>query len=201
MIKRPTWILLILLALAIVAYFLVRNHNTADLSAASTPTTPVETFLVTTADGALQNLRVSDSQHIVEIRRNTSGTWIIDLPTAGLADESLVGAAETQINALRIVSTLDNQLNLADAGLTPPVSTIELAFASGIKHVLEVGSMTPSNSGYYVRYDAGNVYVISAAGVDALLNLLTAPPYLATATPSPTVEQTTTTPEAVTPIP
>jgi hypothetical protein len=201
MIKRPTWILLILLALAIVAYFLVRNHNTADLSAASTPTTPVETFLVTTADGALQNLRVSDSQHIVEIRRNTSGTWIIDLPTAGLADESLVGAAETQINALRIVSTLDNQLNLADAGLTPPVSTIELAFASGIKHVLEVGSMTPSNSGYYVRYDAGNVYVISAAGVDALLNLVTAPPYLATATPSPTVEQTTTTPEAVTPIP
>lgn len=93
---------------------------------------------------------------------------------------------------MRIVTTLDNQLNLGDAGLDSPLYTIELAFSSKIKHVIQIGTLTPTNSGYYVRYDAGNLYVISQSGIDALLNLLTAPPFPATATPVPTIAETAT---------
>ena len=52
--------------------------------------------------------------------------------------------------------------------------------------------MTPTSSGYYVRFDGGKIYVIEQSGIDALLNLLTAPPFPATATPVATAETTST---------
>ncbi len=202
MIKRPTWILLAILALVVVAYFVIKNRSSTT-STEATPTAPGSNFLVTQADGTLQSLRISDQQNrAVQMQRDTSGTWIITLPTPGAADQALAAAAETQVGALRIVTTLDSQLNLADAGLDSPAYTIELTFASGIKHVIEVGTTTPTNSGYYVRYDAGNLYVVSQPGISALLNLLTAPPFAATETPLPTITETPTpTLEAAAPTP
>jgi hypothetical protein len=192
MIKRPTWILLVILVLVIVAYFVIKNYPSTT-STQATPTALGNNFLVTQADGTLQILRIYDKQnHVVQMQRDTSGTWIVTLPTPGTADQALAGAAETQVGALRIVTTLDNSLNLGDAGLDFPAYTIELTFASGLKHVIQVGTLTPTNSGYYVRNDAGNLYVVSQSGIDALLNLLIAPPFPATATPLPTVEETAT---------
>jgi hypothetical protein len=199
MIKRPTWILLVILVLVIGAYFVIKNRSSAT-STAATPTALGNSFLITQADGKLQILHISDTKnHVVQIMRDTSGTWIVTLPTPGSADLSLAGAAETQVGALRIVTILENTLNLADAGLASPSYTIELTFVSGIQHVIQVGSLTPTSSGYYVRFDAGNLYVVSQSGIDALLNLLTAPPYPATETPVPTTDRTaTSTPEAAT---
>ena len=77
-------------------------------------------------------------------------------------------------------------------GLAIPAKIMEFGFVNGTSHKIEIGSMTPTGSGYYVRYDAGTVYVISKSGIDALLNLLTAPPYPATETPSPTTESKST---------
>lgn len=192
MIKRPTWILLVILALVIVAYFVIKSRNLAT-STAPTPTAFGSNFLMTQADGTLQSLRIYDKQdHIVQMQRDTSGTWIVTLPTSGAADQSLAGAAETQVGALRIVTILDNQLNLGDAGLDLPAYTIELTFVSGLQHVIQVGTLTPTNSGYYVRYDSGNLYVVSQSGIDALVNLLNAPPFVSTETPVPLIKETTT---------
>jgi hypothetical protein len=192
MIKRPTWILLVILALVLVAYFVIKNRSLAS-STMPTPTAIGSNFLITKGDGTLQSLHITDNQNrIFQMQRDTSATWIITFPAPGAADQSLAEAAATQVGALRIVTTLDNQLNLGDAGLDSPLYTIELTFSSGIKHVIQIGTLTPTNSGYYVRYDAGNLYVISQSGIDALLNLLTAPPFPATATPVPTIAETAT---------
>jgi hypothetical protein len=192
MIKRSTWILLVILALVVVAYFMIKTRTPA-VSTEVTSTALGNNFLLTQADGVLQKLRIYDGQNNnVQMQRDTSGTWIVTLPTPGAADQSLAGAAETQVSALRIVTTLDHQLTLQDAGLDPPAYTIELNFSGGIKHVIQVGALTPTNSGYYVRYDEGNLYVVSQSGIDALLNLLTAPPFAPTKTPLPTIEETVT---------
>lgn len=202
MIKRPTWILLVILALVVVAYFIVKNRGSIT-SSQPTPTAQGNNFLVTQADGTLQVLRITGTQnHIFQMQRDTGGAWVVIQPTSGTADQSLAAAAETQVGALRIVATLDKQLNLADAGLDSPSYTIELTFSGGLKHIIQVGTLTPTSSGYYVRFDAGNLYVVSQAGIDALLNLLTAPPFPATVTPLPTVQETATpTLELVTPVP
>jgi hypothetical protein len=119
-----------------------------------------------------------------------------------VADQALAGAAETQVGSLRIVALLDTPPEVNTVGLEIPAYTIELGFVSGTSHKIEVGNLTPTSSGYYVRYDNGKIYVISQSGIESLLNLLTAPPYPATETPSPTIEPTSTlTPETTSPEP
>jgi hypothetical protein len=202
MIKRPTWILLAILALVIVAYFLIKSRSSA-ISTDPTPTGLGNNYLITQADGSLQRIRIYDKQNrIVQIQLDTSGAWIVTLPTPGIADQSLAEAAATQVGAMHIVTTLDNQLNIVDAGLDSPAYTIELTFASELTHVIQIGTLTPTNSGYYVLFDTSNFYVVSQAGIDTLLNLLTAPPFPSTATPISTIEDgTTPTGELATPTP
>jgi hypothetical protein len=199
MVKRPTLILLIILALAIGAYFLIKNRPLK--STESTPTVLGNTFLVTKSDGVLQSLRINDDQgHTVQLQRDPSKVWVLAAPTPGEADQALAGAAETQVGALRIVTTLETIPDLSAIKLDSPACTIELKFDSGIQHKLEVGDLTPTGSGYYVRYDGGKVYVISQDGIDSLLNLLKAPPYPPTATPAATDTPTlTSTLEVTTP--
>jgi hypothetical protein len=191
MIKRPTWILLILLVIAISAFFLVKSHPS--VSTDPTPTAPGKNFLIPDTDGTLISLRIQDNQgNIVQMQRDPGVTWVMVLPTQGAADQALAGAAETQVGALLIVATLDTNPDLKTIGLEPPNQTIELSFSSGTKYEIEVGSATSINSGYYVRLDQGNVYVVSTSGIDSLLNLLTSPPYPPTDTPTPTIEMTAT---------
>ena len=191
MIKRTTWVLLFILALVVFAFFVIKNHSANSTEA--TPTLQGSNFLVTQADGPLKSLRISDLQnHSVQIQRDINGMWIVTQPASGTADQSLATAAETQVSALRIVTTLDNQLPLVEAGLNSPAYAIELTFVDGGKHVIQVGMLTPTNSGYYVRFDGGNLYVVSRPGIDALLNLLSSPPFPATETSMPTSAETIT---------
>lgn len=189
MIKRSTWVYLVILALVIGAYYLISNLPAGE--AEPTPTAPGLSFLITEADGVLQSLQIRDRRgNQVQMQRNPGGTWVVDLPEPGEADQALAGAAETQVSALRIVATLDTPPSLSTVGLASPDYTIVLGFSDGLRHTLEVGSLTSIDSGYYVRFDGGVVHVVSRSGIDSLLNLLVAPPYVATETPTPASEST-----------
>jgi len=150
-------------------------------------------YLITQAEGVLQNLRISDSKgNNFQMQRDLSKAWVITAPSSGAADQGLAGAAETQIGALSIVNTLATPPDLNALGLATPAYSIELTFVNGSSHKMEVGNLTPTSSGYYVRFDGGKIYVIEKSGIDAVLNLLTAPPFPATATPVSTPESTAT---------
>jgi hypothetical protein len=201
MVKRPTWILLAILVLVIGAYFLIKDHPLK--KAEPTSTASGDGYLVTQSDGVLQNLRIYDGKgHNFQMQRDPSKTWVITAPTSEVADQALAGAAETQVDALRIVTLLVSPPAPNAVGLDAPSYTIVLGFFSGISHKIEVGDLTPTASGYYARYDGRKIYVISQSGIDALLKLLTTPPYPATETPSLTVESDNTpTPYFVSPTP
>jgi hypothetical protein len=189
MIKRSTWIILAVLALVIGAYFLIKNRP--ESAPEETPTATVSAFIISEADGLLKSLRIYDSKsNIFQMRRDANNVWNVVLPEPGAADQGLAGAAESQVGALRIVTTLETPPALSDIGLATPIYVLEFGFDDGVTHKLKVGNLAPTNSGYYAQYDDGNVYIVSQAGIDALLNLLAAPPYLPTATP--TMEPTTT---------
>jgi hypothetical protein len=193
MVRRPAWILLILLALVVGAYFLLKSHPFK--AASPTPTASAAGFLITQSEGVLQSLRIHDSKGSnFQMQRDPTKTWVITLPTHAVADQGLADEAETQVGALRIVTELTTPPSLSALGLEAPGSTLDLGFVNGNKHKIEVGNLSPTGSGYYVRFDQVKIYIVSNSGIDALLNLLTAPPFPATATPSPTVEVGTPTP-------
>jgi len=181
--------MLAILALAVGAYFLIKNQPSKVKTA--TPTATGGSYLVTQANGVLQSLRISDSKgNNFQMQRDLSKSWVIIAPTSGAADQGLAGAAETQVGALSIVTRLTNPPDLSAVGLTVPAYTLELGFVNGTSHKIEVGNLTPTSSGYYIRFDGRTIFVIEKSGIDAILNLLTAPPFPATATAVATPETT-----------
>jgi hypothetical protein len=172
-------------------YFIIKANPSKPT--VSTPTAAGDTFLVTQSDGVLQSLQVYDGKnHNFQMQRDLSKTWVITAPTSGVADQALAGAAETQVGALRIVTTLDPSPEAGSVGLDHPAYILELGFVNGASHKIEVGNLTPTSSGYYVRYDSAKISVISQSGIDALLKLLSTPPFPVTVTPPLTTELTET---------
>lgn len=201
MIKKPTVILLLILGLIIIAYLII-NRQTSLTKQQVTPTIQSNDLLIPEEDGSLQSIHISSKNgQNFQMQRDTSGAWIITLPSAGIADQSLAGAAESQVGTLRIISRIENPNNLTDYGLSEPADIIEVTFSSGAQRVFRVGSLTPTNSGYYLLDENENLLVVSKAGVDALLKLLVAPPFPPTETSVPAVESTTNPSLQVSPTP
>jgi hypothetical protein len=196
MIRRNTWILLILLAALVGFAFYLKNQK-AKTIAQATPTLGI-VYLFNSSEGTPNDIKIVDSTgNSVEVSRNSSGTWELKAPTEAAADQGSVEAAATQVSALRILN--DVQLGPDVVGLDKPSYVFTVAFSSNQTHKLTVGSVTPIQDGYYVQLDGSKIQIVEKQGLDALLGLLMTPPYAATLTPAvsatPTRQPDTPTPE------
>ncbi len=181
MIRRDTWIVLFILAI-LVAFAVILNRRQSSLEAEPTPTGGL-TYLFTSEDGNAISIEIAPAEgNPVRIARNSEDTWVIEMPFAASADQGLAEAAATQVGSLRVLD--DIQGNPEIFGLDDPGYIITIRFSTGKEHILEVGSKTPTNSGYYVRLDDGKMTIVALSGIEALLKLITSPPYLETPTPS-----------------
>jgi hypothetical protein len=188
MIKRSTWILLAILALFIGAYFYLKVHPLQFSTSTPTPTATESSYLITKEDDTLTKVVITDAQgNTFQMGRDADGNWAITKPKSAAADQSQAEAAETQLFALKVVTTLETSPSPDVIGLNPPAYTISLEFSSNRQQVLEVGGLTPTSSGYYIQLE-GKVYVVSQYSIDAVVKLLQNPPDLATPTPVPGTE-------------
>ncbi len=196
MIRRNTWILLVLLAIVIGAAYYLNNRKSQQASA--TPTAGAEGSsgslpLFSTSAGSPTDITVKDTTgKTVEIARNGSGAWVLKAPTSAQADQAAAEAAATQVTSLRVLSTV--QLDLNVVGLDKPAYIMAFTFTDGSKHTLNVGSETPIQDGYYTSLDNGPIKVVDKPGIDALVQLLSQPPYVATPVPPVTLTPTAETP-------
>jgi hypothetical protein len=167
------------------AFYLNQSKGGASPSATEDAAPTQETHpLFDAQEGQPNHIQItSPSQGTVELQRQADGSWMVKQPLEGTADTSAAEAAATQIGALRVLQEV--QVPPEDAGLSQPSFTMTVGFTGGGQHTLEIGDQTPSMSGYYCRLDEGPVVIVSAAGVQSLLGLVTAPPYSQTPTPSP----------------
>lgn len=131
----------------------------------------------------------------VRMERDVENLWVLTLPFEIEADPSLVEAVASQINALSIVSEVD--ADPKDLGLETPQYVITIRFEDGATSALEVGDLTPTYSGYYVRVDKSRIVIVAPSGIDSLVNFAIFPPYLNTPTPTATA----TLPPTETPVP
>ncbi len=192
MIKRSTWILLACLVLVLGVY-LVLKYRPASSATTATPTATASSLLLDVSKDKIQSIRVTGKQNQTTlVERGADGLWKVTLPAAGTADQASAEALETQVGALNIVTRLQTAPELSAMGLDAPAETIRLAFVSGAVHTLQVGNLTPTGSGYYVRYDDSTICVISQYDLDPLIHILQNPPYPATATPTDTLEPSAT---------
>lgn len=180
MIRRSTWIVLLVLA-AVVGFSLYLKDQQSKAAARPTPTES-SSALFPASDGSPTNIKiVASAGNLVEIGRDQAGTWVVKAPLSMAADQAGAEAAATQVTGLRVLAKV--QLGLDIVGLNQPSDTLTVTFSSGKTHTLLVGSVTPIQNGYYSQLDGGPVIVVDKPGMDALLGMLTSPPYVATLTP------------------
>ena len=154
MIRRNTWILLVLLA-GLIAFTYYYNNRKAlqamdDLDDAQRGA----------AHGALQRGRGS-SRRASGWQPPRPGPWsLAGMPRdngcssprrTAEADQGLAEAAATQVSTLRVLDEIE--LGPSLIGLTQPAYVVTLSFTGGSTHSLEVGDKTPSEGGYYVHVD------------------------------------------------
>jgi|SRR5271157_955652 len=184
MIRRNTWILLVILVLLIVGAFYFNNQKKNSVSAA-TPNAS-QLYLFTSQDGKPTDIKIEDTTgRSVEIARNSTGAWVLKAPTADAANQGQAEAAATQLTALSLFGNV--QIGPDVVGLDKPTYIMTVTFDNAKTHKVLIGSVNPIQTGYYVQMDGGRVAVADKSGIDSLVNMLTAPPYLSTLTPTITL--------------
>jgi hypothetical protein len=204
MIRRSTWVFIVILAALIgLAWYLNRANSQAESTA--TTSTPKKTiYLFSSDEGFPNDIHLKNKAgDEVEVKRGNNGEWMMLLPKLVQADSGIVEAAATQVTTLQVLNTLEIDPQAVE--LQPPDYTLSVIFSNGGQHQVKIGTTTPTQSGYYVQEEDGTIAIVDQAGMESLLNLLTNPPYAPTATP--TLEATSlppaivTTPQAITPTP
>ena len=193
MIRRSTVVYItILLALAAVYYYL--NNREQPPAIEVTPGSTEEiSYLFQAEEGIPTRIQIeSRSGEAVEVARNAGNAWALVLPVETEAEQGAAEAAASQLTTMRIlerIADVDSEL----VGLAEPEYILTAGFDNGTERTLHIGVVTPSESGYYVQEaSGGEVFIVSRSAVEALLRLLTNPPYAQTPMPAPALSETAT---------
>jgi len=195
--RRSTVIyILLFIAMAGAYYFLNNREKPADIALTLTPEDTVS-YLFSSSDGVPTSIRVeAKTGEVVELVRNADKAWVVKLPFEASAEQGSSEAAASQITTIRITDLLPN-INPKDVGLDAPDYKLIVKF-DNVERIAEIGVVTPTGNGYYAR--AGDeIVIVSKSAIDALIGLLTNPPYAETLTPSPIPATATETPLPATP--
>lgn len=185
--RRSTVIYLVLFVIALGAYFFLKQREarpqTGDVWTPE-PTSAIE-YLFTSADGLPTRIKIeSKTGEVVEVARNEENAWVLIQPEEAAADQGAVEAAATQVTTIRILERIPN-LAPDVVGLDVPEYTITFQFTSGVERIIEIGVLTPTTSGHYIRGTDGEIVIVNSNAVETFIRLLENPPYTPTETPVP----------------
>jgi hypothetical protein len=183
---RPSTVvyIVLLLVLAGVYYYLRNREQPADIELTVEPTEEIS-YLFSAEEGTPSSIRVeSKTGEIVEVARGADDAWALTQPTEAQADQAAAEAAASQITTMRILDSVPD-VDPEIVGLETPEYVLTIKFTSGVERTVDVGVITPTESGYYVRDAAGKIVIVSSDAINPLLGLFNNPPYLETLTPGP----------------
>jgi hypothetical protein len=202
MIRRNTWVLIILFAVLLAAVLFSQRlaSNAPGGEDQATPTAAPQ-LLDVQDSAAIQRVKLSDAAgKVVEFGRDASGQWSMLAPAQAIdlaAAEGLV----SQLVSLRAVNTLTTPPPPDATGIATPAYTIEVQRLDNRLITLLVGNTTATGNGVYVQVKRGDLYVVNKFSIDAVTAALVTPPLLATATPEVSATAVITTTQTTTPAP
>jgi len=193
MLRRSTWILLIIFVLLAGFAYLFQRYQTQKTENAATPTPTTAPAKVYNLSGTrVDDIKISDSagKEIDFYRDQASTKWAIaDVPVEK-ADSFQIESVSTQLFDLQAQETLTQTPPLDSIGLISSTYTITMTTTDGSHTVTNIGSQTPTGNGYYIRVNSGQVIIVDKLAIDDILHLLSTPPLLATPTPEVTPTET-----------
>lgn len=183
MIRRGTiFLVAVFIVLAALAFYVQRNppaSSAATITPAPTAYSPLLEEWTTTDITVLERDIAGET---LRLERNAEGGWNTDDESA-VVSMGVVEQALAEILSLRPVAYLDAGIDLEAVGMAAPTATILLENAAGERHTLQIGALTPTGGGYYLRFDDRAPAVVDRYAVDGLLELLQAERLLPTLEP------------------
>lgn len=174
MIRRPTWILLALFVVVLGAAWLWQRSQTNKVK--EEPTATPAPMLLELDTTTIRDLKIVDAQgKQLYLRKIGAGTWIMTEPERQNVDYEKVNPVVDQLGSAEVLNVLSTPPAQEQTGLDKPGYVVTITDQTGKNYVIEIGSETPTQSGYYVRKD-GAVYVADKIGIDSLVDLLKNPP-------------------------
>jgi hypothetical protein len=120
--------------------------------------------------------------------RGADGVWeLVEPANPEPIDSALVESNMTQLFNALTLTQLEVPPALEAIGLVSPEYLIEIQLSNGSRHQVEVGSQTPTGSGYYIRFDNTSLVVVNKFTLDSALDMVTNLPLLPTPTLEPTI--------------
>ncbi len=120
-------------------------------------------------------------------RPSPSGSWTIDAPLPGPADQLAVANQVAALGNLTYASEITSTTDLTAYDVLSPTIQISVTLANGTVYRLDVGAQTPvTNSFYAVVNGQAPLYTVYSTTLDSYVSLIDTPPYLQpTATADP----------------
>ena len=182
--RAGTWAAILVLAVLLgVVYYLNTQEKLPQDDSDFALELVEDAFLFEDDDLLITGIAISPADgETIRLERDGESAWVFTQPESAEADPALVEAAASQIFSVIIVSEIES-VDPSIFGLDSPSHLIEIRFDNGTTSAIEIGDVTPTNSGYYARVDGARILILDINGIAPLLNLVDFPPYLVTPTP------------------
>jgi hypothetical protein len=174
----------VFILLAGFTWYFQRNEAGKTVDATPTPTADLVN-LYDFDSSQVNEVQIVDgtSNQIVVFQNPATSQWVVkDFPPEQ-ANSFQIESVLAQLFAIRSTVILTESVSLDAVGLKEPIYTITIRMKDGNEIITHVGSTTAIGSGYYVRIGDEVVNIVDKATLDEVLNLLSNPPLMATATP------------------
>ncbi len=196
MIRRSTILVLVVFVVVLAAgIFLTELPTAARLLETETPTATVMPKLLSgwPVDRATSINVESVENGAFHLQRVNGGSWTV----AGLETSIDPGKVEeliSTLSALENIDTLPASTGLDTVGLQSPAYTLSLTGSGGETEIVQIGNVTPTESGYYVRLNQGDVVLVRKSSMDEVLGLLSVEHLIVQSTETAVPEGATRTP-------
>ena len=189
MIRRSTWIVLIVLVVLVGLVIYLQNKPQTDNAQTLVAT---EGYRILDLDvNNIVGLRVIGSDgKIFYATRQAPEEWTLVQPgISGELDGVKLESYLNQLLSLQPLSRVESGISPQAIGLLNPEYTIRITLNDGQERLLEVGKETPTKSGVYMKVENTDVVAVPMYSIQSILDLLQELPLV----PTPTPEFTPTT--------
>jgi len=173
MLRKPTIILLIVLALLIgLVFYLQKNPLPSAASQTPSATAPAQMIQgLNSSNITWIELKEKDGAEIV-VSKDPQGAWMVGTGDKQAADNARAEQLRSEIAAIRVISVLPSGSPLADIGLDSPTYTLTLRTMQNEQYEIHVGKETSIGNGYYVQVNDQAPIVIDNIAVDTIVGLM-----------------------------
>lgn len=191
MIRKQTLILIVVFALLLAGAFYLQK-NPLPSTGNTTPTATLQPQLLPGINSSdITSITLKETQgSTTQVTRDAQGIWMMGSEGKQPADAGKAEQLRAEIAAAQVTAALPADYDAASLGLKEPAYILTVQTVAGKTIEFQIGSKTPTGSGYYVQIAGQPPVVINSGVVDNIISLVKEIQPTATPTTAPETEGT-----------